>query len=240
MKNAYVRGLLFLIVSVLVSQPVFSSQNAQLVITAKKGIAAAKFGPANIAAAHASWYYNWRSSPNSGTVPSGTQAPEYVPMIGRSGDVNDANINALKAGKANGTYKHLLGFNEPDISGQANMSVDQVIAAWPRLVETGLLLGSPAPSWWSNAWFTDFMTKATAANLKIDFICLHFYRSPNATGVIDELKKFCNDAYNKYHKPIWLTEFGAPDCNNLGWCGPGAALTSAQAVDYTTKVLAML
>jgi hypothetical protein len=218
---------------------VFSEGNAVQVMTPKKGIAAARFGPQNIAAAHASWYYNWRSSPNAGTVPSGVQAPEYVPMISRSGDVTDANINALKAGKANGTYKYLLGFNEPDIGSQANMSVSQVIGLWPRLMETGLVLGSPAPSW-TNQWLSDFMAQAAANNLRVDFICLHYYRSPAATGVVDELKKFLTDAFTKYQKPIWVTEFGAPDCNKLGWCGTAPALTQPVVDAYTKQVIAML
>jgi hypothetical protein len=218
---------------------VFSEGNAVQVVTPKKGIAAARFSPQNIAAAHASWYYNWRSTPNSGTVPSGVQAPEYVPMISRSGDVTDANINALKAGKANGTYKYLLGFNEPDISTQANMTVAQVIAAWPRLMETGLILGSPAPSW-TGTWIDNFMTQAAANNLRVDFLCLHFYRSPAATGTVNELKKFITDAYAKYNKPIWVTEFGAPDCNKLTWCGSAPALTQPVVDIYTKQVIAML
>jgi hypothetical protein len=157
-------------------QPLFSPASA--VVTAKKGIAAASFGPASILTADASWYYNWRSGPNSGTVPPGTQAPEYVPMIHDMGSVTDATINALKAGQANGTYKHLLGFNEPDQGGQANMTVAQAIAAWPRLMETGLILGSPSPAWPTVSWLSDFMTQAAAQNLRVDFICLHYYRSP--------------------------------------------------------------
>jgi|GEM_PF-2294890 hypothetical protein len=226
-------GILFL--------PFFATakDNGTQVFTPKKGIAAASVGPANIAAAHGSWYYNWRSTPNSGTVPAGVQAPEYVPMIGRSGDVTDANINRLKTAQANGTYKYLLGFNEPDQAGQANMTVAQVIAAWPRLMETGLILGSPAPSW-TGTWIDNFMTQAAANNLRVDFVCLHFYRSPAATGVVNELKTFLTNAYNKYHKPIWLTEFGAPDCAKLGWCGSAPALTQAVTDTYVNQVIAML
>ena len=233
-----IRGPVTLIISIIVLHPLFI-ESAELVTAPKKGIAAEKFGPANISAANASWYYNWRSTPNPGTVPPGSETPEYVPMISRASDINDKNIDKLKAGYANGTYKYLLGFNEPDQSGQANMTVDQVIAVWPRLMETGLILGSPAPAW-TGAWIDDFMTKAAANNLRVDFLCLHFYRSPNATGVLDELRKYLSDAYNKYKKPIWLTEFGAPDCSVLQWCGNAPALNQAQASDYTQKVIAML
>jgi hypothetical protein len=239
MKISLFGSVLLLTASVMFVQPAFCKGNAANVITLKKGIAAASVGPANIAAAHASWYYNWRSSPNSGTVPSGVQAPEYVPMIGRSGDVTDANITRLKTAQANGTYKYLLGFNEPDQAGQANMTVAQVVAAWPRLMETGLILGSPAPSW-TGTWIDNFMTQVKANNLRVDFLCLHFYRSPAATGVVNELKTFLTNAYNKYQKPIWVTEFGAPDCNKLGWCGAAPALTQAITDTYVAQVIAML
>ena len=233
-----IAGPVILIISIIVLYPQFI-ESAELAIALKKGIAAEKFGPSNISAANANWYYNWRSTPNSGTVPPGSEAPEYVPMISRASDVNDKNIDKLKAGKANGTYKYLLGFNEPDQSGQANMTVDQVIAAWPRLMETGLILGSPAPAW-TGVWIDDFMTKAAVNNLRVDFLCLHFYRSPNAIGVLDELRKYLTDAYYKYKKPIWLTEFGAPDCSILKWCGMAPALNQVQASDYTQKVITML
>jgi uncharacterized repeat protein (TIGR02543 family) len=219
-------------------QPMFSLASA--VVTAKKGIAAASFGPASILTADASWYYNWRSSPNSGTVPAGVQAPEYVPMIHDLGSVTDATINALKTAKANGTYKCLLGFNEPDQGGQANMTVAQAIAAWPRLMETGLILGSPSPAWPTVTWLSDFMTQAAAQNLRVDFICLHYYRSPADPNTVNELKTLLTDAYNKYKKPIWLTEFGAPDCSVLGWCGSAPPLTQAITDEHVKKVIAML
>jgi hypothetical protein len=220
---------------------VCAKDNAELVVTPKKGIAAASFGPAAIATANASWYYNWRNTPNSGTVPSGVTAPEYVPMLSNAGIVTDANINALKTAQANGTYKYLLGFNEPDLSSQANMTVTQAINLWPKLISTGLILGSPAPSY-PAAWFDTFMTQAAALNFRIDFVCLHYYQPPNTATSVSSLKTFLTNAYNKYKKPIWLTEFGAPDCKTLGWCGGGtaAALTQAQVDAFVPQVITML
>jgi len=219
----------------------YAKDNTELVVTAKKGIAAASFGPAAIVTADASWYYNWRNTPNSGTVPSGVTAPEYVPMLSNAGTVTDANINALKTAQANGTCKYLLGFNEPDLSSQANMTVAQAINLWPQLESTGLFLGSPAPSY-PAAWFDTFMTQAAALNYRIDFICLHYYQPPNTATAVSDLKTWLTNAYNKYKKPIWLTEFGAPDCKTLGWCGGGtaAALTQAQVDAFVPQVITML
>jgi hypothetical protein len=226
-------------VAVLFSQPGFCGENGVKIVTPKKGIAMARFGPGNAATANASWYYDWNNNPRSGTVPAGLAAPEFVPMIWGSGNVTDQNINALKTAQAAGTYKHLLGFNEPDMAGQANMTVAQAISLWPRLMETGLILGSPACSY-TNTWFSDFMTQAAANNLRVDFICLHTYRPPNVSGTVAGIKTWITDTYNKYKKPIWLTEFGAPNCNALGWCGTAPALTQAQVDTYTRDVIAML
>ena len=52
---------------------------------------------------------------------------------------------------------HLLGYNEPDRSDQANMSVAHAIEQWPEMFKSGLRLGSPAPSSTPKAWLTDFM-----------------------------------------------------------------------------------
>ena len=38
----------------------------------------------------------------------------------------------------------LLGFNEPDLAEQANMTVEKALELWPRLEATGMRLGSPA------------------------------------------------------------------------------------------------
>ncbi len=220
--------------------PAFAASNSLHALTAKKGVAAAKFGPGTVAAANAGWYYNWRSSPNSGSAPAGTVAPEYVPMLAKAADVTDQNIATLTAGKNSGAYKYLLGFNEPDLASQANMTVAQAIDLWPKYLATGLTLGSPAPTG-PNAWFDDFLAQAQAKGYRIDFICLHYYRPPNSTTAVADLKKWLTDAYAKFKKPIWLTEFGAPDCKSLGWCGSNAAtLTQAQVDAFVPEVVAML
>jgi hypothetical protein len=225
--------------AVFFAQSGFSGENNAKVVTPKKGIAMARFGPGNAATANARWYYDWNNNPRTGTVPAGLTAPEFVPMIWGASNVTTQNINTLKAAQAAGTYTHLLGFNEPDMAGQANMTVAQAISLWPQLMQTGLILGSPAPSY-TNAWFSDFMTQAAANNLRVDFICLHTYRPPNVAGTVAGMKTWITGVYNQYKKPIWVTEFGAPDCNALGWCGTAPALTQAQVDTYVKDVIAML
>jgi hypothetical protein len=238
LKNAFFHIIAGFSVFFLFFCTVNSAEKGGKVVTPKKGVAAAQWGPDRLAEAGASWYYNWRSRPNNGDAPAG-QEVEYVPMISRAGDANDDNFQRLTEAQQNGEYTHLLGFNEPDIGGQANMSVDAVIAEWPRLEATGLRLGSPAPSW-LNDWIAEFMQKAEQQDLRVDFLCLHFYRAPTAEGVVQELEDFLQRAYIDYGKPIWVTEFGAPDCNSLGWCGNADPLNQSSVDAYIEDVIAML
>ena len=55
---------------------------------------------------------------------------EYVPMVWGAGSVNETEIANLIEGKEAGLYKNLLTFNEPDLSSQANMTVDEAIALY--------------------------------------------------------------------------------------------------------------
>ena len=188
MKNPPIAPLIVFYLLLFCSSRAFSKPHTAFVVTPKKGIAAARFGPGAVASANASWYYNWRYTPNSGTVPAGTAAPEYVPMLSNAAAVTDRNIATLTAAKNNGTYKYLLGFNEPDLGSQANMTVAQAISLWPKMMATGLLLGSPAPTG-PDAWFDDFLSQASANKYRVDFICLHYYRPPNSPTAVADLKK---------------------------------------------------
>src|SRR5580692_7344269 len=86
------------------------------------------------------WYYTW------GT-PQPTPSPqncEFVSMFWGQPNVTAANIAAVQELKTQGQIKYVLGFNEPDQSGQSNMTVSQALALWPKLESIGLPLGSPA------------------------------------------------------------------------------------------------
>jgi hypothetical protein len=151
------------------------------------------------------WFYTW------GTlvpVPS-PQNCEFVSMFWGPGNMSDGNIAAVQQAKAQGTVKYVLGFNEPDRPDQANMTVSQALAYWPKLQSIGLPLGSPAPSTPTAQWFSDFMDSVKARNYRVDFICLHVYGGTDDNGFIQTLQS----VYDKYHLPIWITEFAVADWN---------------------------
>src|SRR6185437_11012523 len=84
----------------------------------RKGVSAWSFaGEAQaLSASGASWYYNWGASPNGVTAPG----VSYVPMIWGAANVTSATLSQVSQ-----EGRTLLGFNEPDLSGQADMSVAQ-------------------------------------------------------------------------------------------------------------------
>jgi hypothetical protein len=149
----------------------------------------------------AGWYYNW--SPSNDSMPAGA---EFVPMIWGAASVTDA---TLAKAKSEGTV--LLGFNEPDLAGQANMTVEQALSLWPRLEATGMRLGSPAVAYGGNTpggWLDRFMTGARQQQRRVDFITLHWYGSDFSAAAAGQFAGYLKAVHDRYNLPIWVTEYG--------------------------------
>lgn len=177
----------------------------------------------------ASWYYNW------GYDDADTPGPadvEYVPMIWGKDNVTDATLaQAKKEGDV------LLGFNEPDMEGQADMTVETALELWPKLEATGMPLGSPAVAWGADTegeWLDRFMDGAADKGYRVDFITLHWYGSDFSDAAVDQFLGYLEKVHAKYPgKPIWVTEYGL-----MNFSGSPKYPTQAQLVDFiegTTK-----
>lgn len=176
------------------------------------------------------WYYTW-GTPMPSPSPKNC---EFVSMFWGAANVTDANIAAVGQLKAQGSVKYVLGFNEPDQSGQSNMTVSQVLALWPKLESIGLPLGSPAVSWPTLQWFTDFMDSVAAEHLRVDFICVHMYVGTDDVSFVQVLQQL----YNQYHLPIWVTEFATADWNAST---PAANMyTASDALGFMQRLLPKL
>lgn len=150
------------------------------------------------------WHYSW-SFQLQETRPANV---EYAPMFwGKGAPTNSDNITYVKDLIAQGKVNYLLGFNEPDGSDQANMTVEEAIERWPLLEDLGVPLVSPAPVNIGNDWMKSFMARAEEENLRIDYVAMHWYGGPNASAFINQVK----DAYDLYKRPIWITEFAVAD-----------------------------
>lgn len=155
---------------------------------------------------NASWHYSWNSERDA-LEPDNV---EFVPMIwGAWSDTLKVQekLDDIKKLKSLGKALHMLGFNEPDKSDQANMSVETALAYWPKLETVGLPLGSPACANPTGDWMKSFMAEAAKRNYRIDFVCVHWYGGISVSSFINRL----NEIHDLYKKPIWITEFAPAD-----------------------------
>ncbi|KAJ7772714.1 glycosyl hydrolase catalytic core-domain-containing protein [Mycena maculata] len=162
-----------------------------------------------------SWYYSWGLSSVDTNL-------EFVPMLWGEKEVAQwANAtDGINATISQRKPTAVLGMNEPQETGQSNLTAQQGAEMWTTYMEPlhaqGLRLGSPAPS--SNpdgkTWLQDFFTICNGS-CTVDFIALHYY-DVNATAFAEYLTDF----HNTFQRPIWVTEWacenfnGGPQCSN--------------------------
>ena len=161
-----------------------------------------------------SWSYNWANDQNStSALWFDTNAMDFCPMCW-NGSYSADKIRQYVQQHPN--TKYLLGFNEPNLTDQCNMTPAQAAGPWQEVValakELNLKLISPAMNYGTLAgyhdpikWFDEFFALPNVSLDDIHAIAIHCYMaSPSA--VKDYIKKF-----EKYGKPIWMTEFCAWD-----------------------------
>ena len=170
--------------------------------TAKKGIAGNIEPGLNLR-----WLYNWnldRASPLDWEYVPIKQL-QYWPSLNQDWKSRGAT--------------HVLGFNEPDHTDQANLTVAQALAGWPELLSTGLRVGAPAVSDGGLAWLYDFMAQADAAGLRVDYVPVHYYRcygnAGDANGTANQLYNYLKGIYDVVQRPLWVTEWN----NGANWTG---------------------
>ncbi len=200
----------------------------------RKGVSTWNFSGVQQALADsgASWYYNWGATPNGITGPAGVS---YVPMIWGAASVTDANL-----AQVSDEGHVLLGFNEPDLASQSNMSVAQALALWPRLMATGMSLGSPAVASGAatpGGWLDQFMAGAKARGYRVDFITVHWYGGDFRTGpAVQELESYLQAIYGRYHLPVWVTEFALTSYSGAAATFPSEAQQAAFLSAATTML----
>lgn len=152
------------------------------------------------------WFYNW--GPRYPDLrPASNQGAEFVPMIWGRGSLDRNGIEQVRSEVPWTGAEHLLGFNEPDHDGQADMSVSTAIRLWPQLQQAGLRLGSPAPVQALGDWLQEFMDRAAAKDLRVDFVAMHSYIPPKADSFLTTVQKL----HERYGKPVWITEYAVAD-----------------------------
>ncbi len=159
-----------------------------------------------------SWAYNWGNTQgDDAALWFDTNEMDYCPMTW------NANYDADKIRayvKAHPNTRYLLGFNEPNLTDQCNMTPAEAAAHWGEVVslakELGLKLVSPAMNYGTLSgysdpvkWLDEFFSQPGVSLSDVDAIAVHCYMSsPSA------LKNYI-EMFRKYGKPVWLTEFCA-------------------------------
>lgn len=173
------------------------------------------------------WAYNWGTNPQSKNASSskkiGAGEVAYFPMLWGGVD-GEKDVRAyLDANK--GTVKYLLGFNEPNMSGNdggCSMLPKTAADLWSRLEkiaeEYGLSLVSPAMTYSGatlsdgkvyntpESWLDEFIKEYKAKNGKeprMDYLALHSYMM--WAGSVNE--GYANKYAEMYGRKIFMTEF---------------------------------
>jgi len=129
---------------------------------------------------------------------------EFVPMFWGHKSIGDVQKN-VKAGVG----KFVLGFNEPNQEGQAQMSVGDAVNLWQThmlpLKWQGYTLVSPActnaPS--GLVWLRDFINQCHGC--QVDEVATHWYGT-DKNDFISHINK-----HREFGRKIWVTEYACQD-----------------------------
>lgn len=128
----------------------------------------------------------------------------------------------------------IAGFNEPDVTSQANMSPAAAAQLYYDAIyvpygSKGANMISPAVAWDVYTWLPAFMSAYQGMGGRIDAMGYHIYLglNNNTDAAVAEVKKRVNYLYKLYGKKIVLSEIG------LTSAGGG---TDEQIADFVQKV----
>jgi hypothetical protein len=149
---------------------------------------------------------------------------EFIPMLWGEKQISDF-TSLVKAGYA----KTVLGFNEPNQSGQAEMTPARAAQVWKQYIQPlknqGYSLVSPACTSAASGktWMQEFF--AACDGCTFDAVALHWYGTDP-----QEFIKYLQDFHSTFNLPIWPTEFA---CQNFSG---GAQCTSDEVWNFMTTV----
>lgn len=86
------------------------------------------------------------------------------------------------------SYKEVIGYNEPDVSGSA-VDVKNAVSKWPAVV----VQHPPTRNWSRKYWFYDFISGIEAKGSHVDLICLHHFLP---TGSVSNFPSYIEGVYN--------------------------------------------
>ncbi len=186
-------------------------------------------GDAKLLSPGVSWFYNWGPDVSTTLNTEVTDNKiDFIPMAW-NGSFDATRIRNYKI--AHPECEYLLGFNEPNLTDQANMTPTVAAQKWVAFSalakELNMKMISPAMNYGTLSgysdpivWLDEFFTLVPLS--EIDGIAIHCYMG-NASSMASYVNRF-----KKYGKPIWLTEF----------CGWEQNITSVNAqMNYMSEAV---
>lgn len=151
------------------------------------------------------WLYNWEM-----WMPADLPRElDYVPCVRTAAQAEQIDSFLTTLQRDRGAVTAFLGFNEPEIPSQANLSVSLAVELWKRQVvpakaKFNFRLGSPGIS--SDAkgkeWLLEFFKHFKHGEDEVDFVVAHWYGAD-----FTHLQAHLEDLYGTFKKPVWLNEF---------------------------------
>lgn len=166
------------------------------------------------------WWYNWAVEPEFSVLAHYENYDlDFVPMAWDE-RFNEAQLRGYLSSHPN--VKFLLGFNEPNFQGQANLTPAEAAAQWPRLEaianDYNLKIVGPAVNFSpggvdipgteddSSPWEYLDAFFAACADCQVDYIAIHSYMKD-----FPAVEWYVGQFEDRYDQPIWLTEWASWD-----------------------------
>ncbi len=169
---------------------------------AKKGVPMTYSDCTDLTKIGAIWQYNWSPQPLN------CPAVENVPMIWGTASVNS---------KIGGNSQWVMGFNEPDLTSQSNISPASAAVLWRQIEQQypTRKLVAPVPSHLHPTWLVDFRNAYIAkygTAPRLNALAIHCY-SETASFCIQLGQTFEQWAQQWNVSEIWVTEFAILSCS---------------------------
>jgi len=162
------------------------------------------------------WFYNWSPGmPAHVNEAARERGLVFIPQIWNDHWNFDNVLNNLRELIAeNPGIRWIMGYNEPNLVDQANMTPARAAQDWPRFVrlarELDLKIISPAMNFGTMAgfenpivWLTEFFEQPGVYVEDLHAIRIHTYMS-HASAL-----KWYVEQFKQWDLPIWVTEFSA-------------------------------
>lgn len=188
------------------------------------------------------WWYNWHYETPAASPGS---SPDFLPMVWNAGPERIAGADRFLS--AHPGTRALLVLNEPNLSRQANLDPAAAAAAWPALAALarkhhvpliGPHMAISAPGNETVNGWDDAQKKTRNLSYMTDYLDVFFRHVDPATvdgiglhayGNLGELKWAVKTLYERYKKPVWVTEFAQ-------WSAPN----DAARLDYLISAVDFL